>query len=281
MADGAYRWLGNAPEPDPGRVETLHAACDGDGAAAFGETTRAAVLDGLDRALAAARAGDLTGVAGSLARARSLIEALQPGTLEPRRGLAGLFDSRGRRLKRFREACHDAAPGLTEAASALADSVAAAGRRSAALETLWDQLRDAVGDLDAHLAAVTRRLTGHPPTDDDPAHPLEARKATLDACRAAALQSLPLIRAAQSADARASDALRLCGDGLTAWRDDWRDALGLAGKRPRRLRPEAERLARGRDQALARLDRTLAELKTLAARRTDLDGRLAAARTRL
>ncbi|MDI1326047.1 MAG: hypothetical protein PSV23_04525 [Brevundimonas sp.] len=281
MADGAYRWLGNAPAPDPARVEALHAACEGEGVANFGETSRAAAVEGIDRALTAARADDLTGVADGLTRARALIEELKPQALEPRHGLAGLFDSRGKRLKRFRETWRDAAARLTDSAAALTERVEAAGGRSGALETAWSELRDAVADLDAHLAAAARRLTGHPPAEDGAVHPLEARKAALDACRAAALQSLPLIRGCQNADARTSESLRACGEGLVAWRDDWRDALGLAGKRPRRIRPDAERLARSRDQLLARLDRTLAELKSLGSRRNDVEGRLAALKSPL
>lgn len=281
MADGSYRWFGHAPEPDAARVAAIHAAWDEATAHAFGEPARAAAVERLERALAAARVGDLAGVADSLAGARSLIEALQPRALERRRGLAGLFDSRGKRLKRFRAAYRDAAARLTDSVAALPEWTQPAARRSGALETVWGELRDAVADLDAHLAAAARRLTGQAPVEDGPPHPLEARKATLDASRAAALQSLPLIRSAQNADARASEALRTCGEGLTAWRDDWREALGLSGKRPRRIRPDAERLARSRDQVLARLDRTLAELKALGARRNDVEGRLAALRTSL
>lgn len=281
MADGAYRWLGNAPAPDPARVEALQAACEGDSVATFGEAAHAAAVDRIDRALAAARAGDLTGVADDLARARALIEGLQPRGLEPRRGLAGLFDSRGKRLKRFRESWRAAAAGLTDSAAALTRGIEIATRRSGALDAMWSEIRDAVADLDAHLAAAARRLTGQASAGDGAAHPLEARKAALDACRAAALQALPLIRGAQNADARTSEALGTCGGALTAWRDDWRDALGLAGKRPRRVRPDRERLAQGRDKALARIDRALAELKAVTARRGDVESRLAALRTSL
>lgn len=281
MADGAYRWLGNAPAPDPARVEALHAGYEGDGPATFGETARAAAMERIDRALAAARAGDPTDAADELSRVRATVEALRPQALEPRRGLAGLVDSRGKRLKRFRETYRDAAARLTDSAAVLTGRIEAAIRRSAALDTAWAEVRDAVADLDAHLAAATRRLTGHTPAEDGAAHPLDARKAALDACRAAALGSLPLIRGSQNADARTSEALRTCAEGLTAWRDDWRDALGLAGKRPRRVRPDGERLARSRDQVLARIDRTLSELKTLGARRSDIEGRLTALRSPL
>lgn len=281
MADGAYRWLGNAPAPDPERVEALHAGYEGEGAATFGGAAHAAAVECIDRALGAARAGDPTDAADELARVRAMVEALRPQALEPRRGLAGLFDSRGKRLKRFRETYRDAAARLTDSAAVLTGRIEAAGRRSDALDSAWAEVRDAVVDLDAHLAAAARRLTGHAPAEDGAAHPLEARKAALDACRLAALGSLPLIRGSQNADARTSEALRTCGAGLTAWRDDWRDALGLSGKRPRRVRPDGERLTRSRDQVLIQIDRALAELKSLATRRADVESRLTALRSQL
>lgn len=274
MADGAYRWLGNAPAPDAVRVAEIQAGYDDQTAPAFGEPARAATFESLNRAIAAAYAGDLSGTTAAITDARSRVEALRPQALEPRRGLAGLFDSRGKRLKRFRAAFHDTAARQTESVSTLGERVEDAARRSNTLDTVWSELRDSVADLDAHIAAAAHRLISHAPTDDTAPHPLQARKETLDACRSAALQSLPLIRGSQNADARTSEALKQCTDGLTAWRDDWREALGLSGKRPRRIRPDGERLARSRDQLIARLDRALVELNRLGARRSDVQGRL-------
>ena len=229
MADGSYRWFGNAPTPDPARVAHIHAAYDVQTADTFGEAAHAAVVDGLSRALDAARAGHFCGVASALTDARARVEALRPPALEPRRGLAGLFDSRGKRLKRFREAFKDAAAHLGEAAATLDEVIDGATRRSGALEAIWGEIRDGIADLDAHIAAAGR-LTGHVPGGDGALHPLQARKPTLDACRAAALQSLPLIRGGQNADARTSEALGLCTVELARWRDDWREALGLSRK---------------------------------------------------
>lgn len=275
MADGAYRWLGNAPAPDPARVDGIDAAFDASAPHAFGEPARAAAVERIDRALAGPRAESLEDAAAALSLLRARIEALRVEALEPRRGLAGLFDSHGKRLNRFREQFRDADDRLSYSATVLAERIEGAARRATSMDAVWAEIRDAVGDLDAHLAAAARRLSGHAPEEDGAAHPLEARKATLDACRAAALQSLPLIRGSQNADARASEALKSCTDGLAAWRNDWRDALGLSGKRPRRIRPDKQRLARSRDQALARIDRTLSELATLGARRSDVERRLA------
>lgn len=281
MADGAYRWLGNAPAPDAAQVEAIHDAYQSDQADAFAEPARAAAVEKLERALAAARTGDLTEAHAQLTHARSVIEGLRPEALEPRRGLAGLFDSRGRRLKAFRAAYARAAASVDEVARDLTGWIEGVGRRSGALETLWGDVRDAVVDLDAHLAAAARRLTGHIRAEDEPPHPLEARKAALDACRGAAVAALPLLRNAQNTDARFADLLKPCAEGVVAWREDWKDALGLAGRRPKKVRPDRQRLLAMRDELLARIDRALAGITTARDRRADVEGRLAGVRNGL
>lgn len=279
MADGAYRWQGYAPEPDAARVEAIAAACDDSGAPTFAEPARAAAVERIEAALAAARSGDLSGAEAQLARARSVLEGLNPASLEPRRGLAGLFDSRGKRLKAFRETFRQASAALSEAAADLTGRVEETAGRSGALDAVWTGVRDAMVELDAHLLAAARRLSGH--ADPEAPHPLEARKAALDACRAAALGALPLIRGAQNADARAAEALRACGDGMTEWRQGWSEALGLAGKRPKKVRPDRERLLTQRERLLARIDRALAELTASRSRRADIETRLADLRSPL
>lgn len=281
MADGAYRWQGHTPAPDPARVAAIDAAWDEAGAHAFAEPARAAAVERIEAALAAARAGDLTDAAARLADARSLLQGLDPAALEPRRGLAGLFDSRNKRLKAFRDAFHRSAEALSATAVDLAGRVEDATARSGALDTVWTGVRDAMVDLDAHLLAVAGRLSGHSPGEDAPPHPLEVRKAALDACRAAALGSLPLIRGAQNLDARAAAALKACGDGVADWRQGWSEALGLAGKRPKKVRPDPDRLLRLRDDLLGRIDRAVAEVSASAARRAQVETRLAELRESL
>ena len=273
MADGAYRWQGHAPAPDAARVQAIHAAYDEAGVDVFAEPARAAAVERIEAALAAARAGDLTEAAAHLTRARSVLENLNPAALEPRRGLAGLFDSRKKRLTAFRDAFRQAAAALSDAAAGLAARVEDAARRSGGLDAVWSGTRDAMVELDAHLLAAARRLSGH--ADPEVPHPLEARKATLDACRAAALGALPLIRGAQNADARAAEALKACNQGMADWRQGWSEALGLAGKRPKKVRPDGERLLRLRDDLLARIDRSLAELTSAGGRRGQIETRLA------
>ncbi|MFN3932863.1 MAG: hypothetical protein ACK4JY_14090 [Brevundimonas sp.] len=281
MADGAYRWQGHAPAPDAARVEAIDAAYDEAGAHAFAEPARAAAVDRIETALAAARSGDLGEAAARLADARSTLQGLDPAALEPRRGLVGLFDSRNRRLKAFRERFRHAAAALADTATDLSGRVEAAAGRSGALETIWTEVRDAMVELDAHLLAAAGRLSGHMPAEDAQPHPLEARKAALDACRAAALGALPLIRGSQTVDARAATALKACGDGMAEWRQGWSEALGLAGKRPKKVRPDRDRLLALRDDLLGRIDRALAELTVSGARRAELETRLSALRSPL
>lgn len=271
-ADGAYRWQGMASAPEPERVAAVEAAWSDADPAAFAEPVHATTVERLERALAACRTGDLTEAVAQLTHARSVLEGLRPEALEPRRGLAGLFDSRGGRLKRFRTAYQRAAATLVEAARELGDRVQTAARRSDILDGRWSDLRDAVVDLDAHLKVAAGRLSDH--VGETP-HPFEARRAGLDACRAAALQALPAIRGVQGADARSAAALEACTAGIAAWREDWKDALGLGGRRPKRLRPDQVRLARLRDDAMARIDAALAELNASRAHRAGLESRLA------
>lgn len=281
MADGAYRWFGNAPELDAARVAEIEAGWDEAGAQAFAEPARAAAVERVDRAFAAIRTGDLAGAAERLDEVRSVLNSLNPDALEPRSGLAGLFDSRGKRLKRFRENWRSAIAGLTGAAEGLSEPIADADRRATALDGLWAEVRDTVAELDAHLSVAASRLKGAALTDDAGDRPLKARSEALDACRAAALQTLSLIRVAQNADARAAGSLKTSVEAVTAWRDDWRDALGLAGKRPKKVRPDPERLVRSRGVLLARIDRALAELNTARARRAEVEGRMAEIRAPL
>jgi hypothetical protein len=275
MADGAYRWQGNWPAPDAARVAEIDAAWDDAQAGTFAEPVRAAAVDRIERARAAARTGDLTEATAQLTHARTVLDGLNPDALEPRRGLAGLFDGRRGRLKRFRDTWSRAAAGLTETASDISGRVDGAGLRSSALDSAWTGIRDTLAELDAHLAAAAGRLAGHVPAEGEAPHPLVARRATLDACRAAALQALPLIRSAQNADARAAEALKACADGVATWRDDWKEALGLSGKRPKKVRPDSERMARVRDDLTARIDHALAELTASRGRRADVEGRMA------
>ena len=281
IADGAYRWQGNWPAPDTTRVAEIDAAWDDAQAATFADPARAGAVEQIGGALAAMQGADLADASSLLVRARSTLDGLDPGALEPRGGLAGLFDGRGARLKRFRGTWSRAAAELTDIATELSVRIDRAVRRSATLDGVWVATRDSLADLDAHLGAASARLTGHQAAADAPPHPLLARKATLDTCRAAAMQVLPLIRSAQNTEARAAEALKAWADGATVWRDDWKTALGLSGKRPRSVRPDPIRMTSSRDHLKGCIDRAEAELKLTQTRRADVEARLENLRARL
>lgn len=400
---------GGAPRPDPERVATLrYTIVDEPGTcAAFGESARAALASLNDRALAETRSGDLGECRLLLDHIHDRVAGLDPARLEPRGGLAGLFDSRGKRLKAFRAAWVSAASAVTQSGADLGDRAGALARKDTALETLWSETRDAIAELDAHIAAARSWLdnetrtpaavepaappaeagplqpaeemnepveaqadaeaslslletttepeqvetveerVGIAPTEEvrasepitapeaedapvaeglidtvepledaptgagvvadasaqpeaevvpgaaepeaepqtepvhEPApitslpHPLETRLVGLEAVRATAIGRLPLLRAAQNADCRAPEALKQVCDGVEAWRADWQDALGLAGKKPKKVRPDRVRLANATSALTDCIDAAGRELSAAQGRRAELDARSA------
>lgn len=389
-AAGTITPTGGAPRPDPERVATLRYTLvdEPETCAAFGEPARAALAALNDRTLAETRAGDLGECSLLLDHVRDRVAGLDPDRLEPRGGLAGLFDSRNKRLKAFRAAYASAASGVTQSAAEIGDRAGALARKETALETLWAETRDAIAELDAHIAAARSWLAneapapvaepvppveaeaGHPvedahepveaqampaetagepetvetveavaelasdavpeiqaeaeaeptpvetlaPAELDPTpaeaevspepaasaepespaepeiapepepepapvavlpHPLETRLAVLEAVRATAIGRLPLLRAAQNADCRTPAALKQICDGVEAWRADWQDALGLAGKRPKKVRPDRSRLTQAASALTDRIEAASRELSAAQGRRAELDARLA------
>jgi|GEM_PF-1464098 len=392
---GSITPTGGAPKPDPARVAAIRYTIvdEPETCAAFGETARASLASLNDRTLAETRNGDLGECGLLLDHVRDRVAGLDPARLEPRSGLAGLFDSRGKRLKTFRAAYASAAAAVTQSAVDINDRAGALARKGTALETLWSETRDAIAELDAHIAAargwlaneartsvaealeaagpepvvdavepaevqaeaevaqapadesiaaevaapdtVERpemeiALTAVPETGEalapatsepvegadgvvelapeaeteperatepsseaapeiepepvyQPAsvvslpHPLETRLAALEAVRATAIGRLPLLRAAQNADCRAPAALKEICDGVEAWRADWQEALGLAGKRPKKVRPDRVRLTQAASALTDRIDATGRELSAAQGRRAELQARVAPA----
>jgi len=313
--------------PDPERVSTARAAITGDaeGCAAFAEPARAALVSLNSHTLARTRDGDLGECIVLLAHVRDRIGALDPARLQPRRGLGGLFDSRGGRLKAFRAAWTAAAAVSTDAAADLAGRGGAIATRSVALDNLWAETRDAIAALDADIAAARNWLaessvlpvTESAPEDAlnggveaqadaeaaqatvpieagdasnsvmaiqtegiaaDPGvvalpHPLETRLTALAAVRTVALGRLPLLRATQNADCRVPGLLSDVCEGIEAWRADWRDALGLAGRKPKKVRPDAHRLIEARSALADRIAAAERELSAAQERRAELEAR--------
>ena len=114
-------------------------------------------------------------------------------------------------------------------------------------------------------------------TDPGPAgpHPLAARLEALVSVRNAALRQLPLVRQAQNADCRVPDRLKSVGDAVTAWREEWGDALGLNGKRSRKIKPDQVWLTRERERLTGLIDAADQDIAAARARRAEAETRMA------
>lgn len=264
MADGSGRFFG-IPEPDPDRLQGMQAEVQAD-AAAYGERSRQAVRDCLDRVLAEARTGDLTEATARLDHLIACVEVLRPRELEPRRGLAGLFDSRNGRLKRFRSAFQAANRTVKDTLTEIEERLKGVETRGASLESALDSLKDGVREINGHVRVGLAALAPppvaaegeHAPVDSHQA--LRGRMRDLDRLRTSGVAALPCARAIQNADAWAADAIRRATPALNAWQDDWTARLGLDRKRPRRVRPDIAELDALRDKLLATLTRIKADV---------------------
>jgi len=277
MGDGTHRSIGGAPV-DAARVEAIRAGLTP--AADFAEDARAAVAACIDRLRADARSGELTECSALLTHLKSRLEGLDPKALVPRGGLAGLFDGHGRRLKSFRLAFSDAGRAIQETAAELSERLAAVERRHGVLNQLIDDSRKAVAELNAHVVAGRNWLAAQPAPAEgeaDPAADFRARVEALAATVAVAVRQLPLVRAIQNSEGRTVDALSRAIDGLADWRKGWTAGLGLEGKRPRRIRPDAVALWRDREAVAARLKAAESEVAETRTRRSDVERRLEAA----
>lgn len=271
MADGSWRMPGGAPTPDPSRVAALAGALTPSPDYAAAEDARA--MEALSRLAEAAKArgeacDDL------LADIRSRLAKLAPQGLTPRKGLGGLFDSHGKRLKAFRGAFDDSCAALSSALAALSERAKAADGRTAALDGLADDLRAAISALAEQIAAAREWLAAQA-TEREGMEAFRARVEALEARLAAAIRALPLVRALQNADARVRDALSAAPKAVEAWQADWKTHLGLDGKRPRKVRPAPEALIPARDKVEAALARIEAEQAAAAQRRQEIARRLA------
>lgn len=279
--DGTHRGIGGAPA-DAARVEAIRAGLTANpvSSADFAEAARAAVAACIDRLRADARSGELTECSALLTHLKGRLDGLDPKALVPRGGLAGLFDGHGKRLKSFRAAFADAGRAITDTAAELSEKLAAVERKHGVLDQLIEDSRKAVEELNAHVIAGRNWLATQPlPAEGeaDPAADFRARVDALAATVAAAVRQLPLVRAIQNSEGRTVDALRRAIDGLADWRKDWTAGLGLEGKRPRRIRPDAVALWRDREAVAARLKTAESEVAESRTRRSDVERRLEAA----
>ncbi len=254
-------------------------------AGAFGAGVHNDLASTLERIASEARHGDFSEAMDLLRHARSRLEALNPGDLEPR----GWFDSRSKRLKRFRAAFQDCADALTHAATELDDRAQRMLRRVDSLETLGGQARAQIIDLDAHVEAARTAPRAAPEglsaAVDDLSRAVaeeeaggtdswDNRASALMSVRDAGVRQLPVLRSAQNIAAATPAAVKAACASVSTWRSEWTGALGLAGRRPRKVKPDLTVLRRTQGALVSDIDRATAALEQARARNADVEHRL-------
>ena len=228
------------------------------------EGLRAAVIAGCESLHQTCQGADADFIRGQLDDLRARVASVRPAELTPRTGLGGLFDSRKKRLSRFRDHVTDLAPSISTAAVKLRDAAAELARRNDALNAHHQGLLTAITELDEALMAFPERA---------------------DAARDGGLKHLPLTRMVQNVDARLAETAGQVAEAAMGWRDDLLKALGADGKKLtplRRVNPDQGALNQACEALLSAIDRAEAALTAAKARRDEvmarLDRTLAAAR---
>ena len=289
-----------APAADAARVAAIRNNLDvkdtGE-VAAFGERARKEVLASVERLLAEVRSNDAAEALDLVGHCRERIDGLHPADLEPRGGFDNLFNGRTARLHRMRRAADQVGQFVGDAASDLAERTQRLQRKTEALNSLHEQARAFILELDAYLEAGRARLaearaseTAQPEPVHDPepadvaveaprvvpdagaAARLEARLADLESARAASLQQLPLVRMVQNTDGFLAEALDRAQQALAKWRTDWRELLGASAGR--RFRPHVPALADAKLAALTALSEAATALQDGKSRRAEAEDRM-------
>ena len=228
------------------------------------EGLRAAVIAGCESLHQTCQGADADFIRGQLDDLRARVASVRPAELTPRTGLGGLFDSRKKRLSRFRHHVADLAPSISTAAVKLRDAAAELARRNDALNAHHQALLGAITELDEALMAFPERA---------------------DAARDGGLKHLPLTRMVQNVDARLAETAGQVAEAAMGWRDDLLKALGADGKKLtplRRVNPDQGALNQACEALLSVIDQAEAALTAAKARRDEvmarLDRTLAAAR---
>lgn len=268
-------------QADASRVAAIRNSLDlKDGAeiAAFGERARREVTASVERLLAEVRTGDLSESGDILRQITGAVQALDPAALTPR----GLFATRNGQLRKFRERFENAALVVRGLAGDLTERAERLRRRAHSLNSLHEQAKTFILELDAYLeagrlrlrdartspgpVAVIEPLPAEPADANEAAKPrlvrphvltpveaverLGQRLAELEAVRAGAVAQLSLVRLVQNVDVPLADSLAGAEGALKRWLEDWTERLGMTpALRGRKIRPDAVGLVQAR-QAL-------------------------------
>jgi hypothetical protein len=256
------------------RVEALQA--DLQPTADYAEGPRGAAADAVEQLLAQADDGSLRDCQARLEALRERILAATPAALQPR----GLFDSRGRRLKRFRAHAQGLFREADEALSDLTMRLEQIDGRRDLIDRLWAGARSAAEELEAHARAARAWLRDRPVPAEDAADEhagFRGRAQALAAAASGVVSQLPLARAAQNADEVARDRLTAASEAIAAWRAGWTAMLGLGGRKPAKVRPDPSALDRAREVVCEALARAEAAVAAAQRRRSEVSVRMTAA----
>lgn len=260
---------------DAARIDALRAMLD-QGAAGYGDAARSALEEGRKRLRDQASAIDLDACVDQIRAARDQVASLRPQALTPRRGVAGLFDSRSARLKRFRTAFVGARKGLQDIASDLRDRLTGVEARHHALEQLWKDCCAATDDVAAHGAALTTWMAGRSAPDDtsDPFSDLRHKAEGLMRDARHARRGPALVRALQNADVGVKASADTAVSAVDDWLSGWTQALGLDQKRPRKVRPDPVDMGDQTHRLTAALEDAEHALNQARARRREILARM-------
>jgi uncharacterized protein YaaN involved in tellurite resistance len=265
-----------APPADASRVAAIRNSLnptDASAVAAFGERARREVTASVERLAAEVRTRDLPDMTDALHRAAETVRGLEPEMLTPT-GMASLFGGRQRRLGWFRGRYEAASRALEDLTAEAKDRAQRIEAKTHALNTLHEQARTFILELDAYLEAGRTRVAE---AAAESADALSHRLGELDALRNTAVQQLPLVRVVQNIDAPVGETLTSAFAAMDQWRADWADRLGMHMDPRARLRPDEAALAEDKAKLIKALETTATAVAEAHTRRRAAEEELAQA----
>ena len=269
-----------APDADAARIAAIRNSIDLKDKSTletFGERARREVGASIARLHSEATGRELSDLSDALRRAGEAARGLDPSMLTPS-GMANLFGGRKRRLNWFRAKFETAAKTLDGVTAELRDRARKVEKKSQSLNTLHEQARGFILELDAHLAAGKAR--GAEVIDQSGEKAAEAvdrlkrRIGDLEGLRATAIQQLPLVRMVQNVDAPVGEAVERAAAAIAAWKTDWSERLGLQLDPRMKLRPDQAGLEIAKGRLLDSLTSSDAVLGDARARRSEAEAEM-------
>jgi uncharacterized protein YaaN involved in tellurite resistance len=266
-----------SPDADAARVAAIRNSIDlkdKSSVESFGERARREVGAGIARLHAEAGGRELGDLSDALRRAGEAARSLDPSMLTPT-GMANLFGGRRRRLNWFRGKFETAGKTLDGAIADLRDRAHKIEKKTQSLNTLHEQARAFILDLDAHLAAGRARGADAVQQASDKAadavERLNRRIGDLEDLRATAVMQLPLVRMVQNVDAPVGEAVEHAAAAIAAWQTDWSERLGMQLDPRLKLRPDERGLEEAKTRLLSALAAADASLAEARARRSEAE----------